>query len=166
MMTRAFVTTIGALVRPQRPRQAAHNGEGETMTADDVRQFARDQHRAVLATTRRDGGLQMSPVVVATDDDGSLIVSTSETAAKTANLRRHPRAALCLFTDQFFGPWCQAEGPVTIESLPEVMEDLVRYYRLVSGEHPDWDDYRTAMVRERRVLLRLQIERVIPTTTG
>jgi PPOX class probable F420-dependent enzyme len=104
--------------------------------------------------------------VVATDDDGALIVSTSETAAKTANLRRHPRAALCLFTDQFFGPWYQAEGPVTIESLPEAMEDLVRYYRLVLGEHPDWDDYRSAMVRERRVLLRLQIERVSPSKAG
>ncbi len=136
------------------------------MTADDVRRFAKDQHHAVLATARRDGGVQMSPVLVAADDDGSLIVSTSENAVKTVNLRRHPRASLCLFEERFFGTWYQAEGPVTIESLPDAMENLVRYYRLVSGEHPDWDDYRAAMVRERRVLLRLQIERVGPTRQG
>ena len=136
------------------------------MTVDEVRAFVRDHHRAVLATTRRDGGVQLSPVLVGVDDDGTLVISTSETAVKTANLRRDPRAYLCLIRDEFFGSWYQAEGTVTIESLPEAMEALVRYYRTISGEHPDWDDYRAAMVRERRVLLRLRVERVGPTRQG
>ena len=136
------------------------------MTIDEVRAFVRDHHQAVLATTRRDGGVQLSPVLVGVDDDGALVISTSETAVKTANLRRNPRAYFCLLRDEFFGAWYQAEGTVAIESLPEAMEALVRYYRSISGEHPDWEDYRAAMVRERRVLLRLHIERVGPTRQG
>ena len=136
------------------------------MTLDEVRRFIRDNHHAVLATTRRDGGAQLSPVLVGVDDDGTLVISTRETAMKTTNVRRHPRAAVCVFTDRFFGPWAQAEGPVAVESLPAAMEGLVRYYRLVAGEHPDWDDYRAAMVRERRVLLRLRPERAGPTRAG
>jgi PPOX class probable F420-dependent enzyme len=136
------------------------------VTVDDVLRFVRTNHRAVLATRRRDGGAQLSPVSVGVDDDGTLIVSTRETAVKTANLRRHPYAALCLLNDGFFGAWLQAEGAVTIVSLPEAMEGLVRYYRGISGEHPDWDDYRAAMVRDQRVLLRLRIERVGPGRSG
>lgn len=136
------------------------------MTVDEAREFIREHHRAVLATTRQDGGTQMSPVIVAVDDDGSLVISTRETAMKTAHVRRTPHAAVCVFHEQFFGPWVQAEGSVTVESLPEAMEGLVRYYRLAVGEHPDWDDYRAAMERERRVLLRLRIERVGPNRQG
>jgi PPOX class probable F420-dependent enzyme len=136
------------------------------VTIDEVRAFLREHHHAVLATRRTDGGVQLSPILVAVDDDGSLVISTSETAIKTANLRREPRAWLSAFTDRFFGQWVQAEGPVAIESLPEAMEGLVRYYKYVTGEHPDWEDYRAAMVRERRVLLRLRIDRVGPTRTG
>jgi PPOX class probable F420-dependent enzyme len=136
------------------------------VTVDDVRAFVRINHRAVLATSRRDGGVQLSPVTVGVDDDGSLIISTRETAAKTANVRRHPSAAVCLLNDGFFGAWLQAEGPVSVESLPGAMEALVRYYRGIRGEHPDWDEYRSAMQRERRVLLRLRIERVGPRRSG
>lgn len=136
------------------------------MDVDEVRNFIRNNHHAVLGTMRRDGGVQMSPVAVAVDDDGSIIISTRETAMKIANLRRNPYAYVCAFTDRFFGTWVQAEGTATIVSLPEAMEGLVRYYRLVAGEHPDWDDYRSAMKRERRVLLRIRIERVGPTRQG
>lgn len=136
------------------------------MTVDEVRAFIRANHRAILATTRRDGGAQLSPITVAVDDDGSLIVSTRETAVKTGNVRRQPRAAVCVFTDNFYGPWVQAEGRATIESLPEAMEGLVRYYRLAAGEHPNWDEYRAAMERDRRCLLRIQIERVGPNKQG
>jgi PPOX class probable F420-dependent enzyme len=136
------------------------------VTADDVRRFVRNNHNAVLATRRRDGGAQLSPVSLGVDDDGSLIISTRETAVKTGNLRRHPYAELCLLNDGFYGEWLQAEGTVTIESLPEAMDGLVRYYLGIRGEHPDWEDYRAAMVRERRVLLRLRIERVGPSRSG
>jgi PPOX class probable F420-dependent enzyme len=137
-----------------------------TLSADDVRTFIRSNHRGVLATTRRDGAPQMSPVTVGVDDDGSLMISTRETAVKIANVRRNGRASVCMFEDGFFGQWVQAEGPASVESLPAAMDALVRYYRLTAGEHPDWDEYRQAMVRDRRVLLRMQIERVGPTRAG
>jgi PPOX class probable F420-dependent enzyme len=137
-----------------------------SLTADEVRAFIRSHHRGVLATLRQDGGPQLSPVLVGVDDDGSLIISTRESAMKTANVRRTGRAWVCVFEDGFFGRWVQAEGPATVESLPGVMDALVRYYRLAAGEHPDWDDYRAAMQRDRRVLLRIQIERVGPLTQG
>jgi PPOX class probable F420-dependent enzyme len=137
-----------------------------SISVGEVRGFMRTNHHGVLATLRRDGQPQMSPVLVGIDDDGSMIVSTSEHAMKTVNIRRSGRAWVCVFEDGFFGRWVQAEGPATVESLPEVMEGLVRYYRLLSGEHPDWDDYRAAMVRQHRVLLRIQMERVGPTQQG
>ena len=131
-----------------------------------ARAFLREHHRAALATTRADGRTQMSPVTVDVDDAGSVVVSTRETARKVAHLRARPYAAVMAFTDGFFGPWLQVEGPVRIVSLPEALPGLVDYYRRVSGEHPDWDDYRAAMVRDRRCLLQLTIERVGPTVQG
>ena len=108
----------------------------------------------------------MSPITVGVDDDGSLLISTRETAMKTMNVRRTGRASVCAFEDAFFGQWVQAEGAASIESLPGVMDGLIHYYRLVSGEHPDWDDYRRAMVRDRRVLLRIRVDRVGPNHAG
>jgi PPOX class probable F420-dependent enzyme len=137
-----------------------------TLSADDVRGFIRSHRRGVLATVRRDGAPQLSPILVGVDDDRTLLISSRETAVKTANVKRHGWASVCVFEDGFFGEWVQAEGPASVESLPEAMEGLVRYYRLVAGEHPDWDDYRAAMERERRVLLRIHIERVGPTRSG
>jgi len=137
-----------------------------TLTADDVRTFIQSHHRGVLATLRGDGLPQLSPVLVGVDDDGSLVISTREPAMKTANVRRRGWASVCVFDDAFFGQWVQAEGPATVESLPAAMDGLVRYYRQVAGEHPDWDDYRRAMERDRRVLLRIQIERAGPNRSG
>ncbi|HYW89015.1 MAG TPA: PPOX class F420-dependent oxidoreductase [Chloroflexota bacterium] len=137
-----------------------------SVTEDEVRAFIRANHRGVLATLRKDGEPQLSPVTVGVDDDGSLIISTRETAIKTLNVRRTGRASVCVFQDSFFGSWVQAEGPASVESLPDVMEGLVRYYRLVAGEHPDWSDYRGAMVRDKRVLLRIHIDRVGPRQSG
>ena len=134
--------------------------------AEHVRAFLRENHRAVLATTKANGRPQLSPVTVAVDDDGAAMVSTRETSMKVANLRRDPWAGLCVFTDRFFGEWVQAAGPVEIVALPDAMEGLVDYYRRVSGEHPDWDDYRAAMTRDRRVLLRITIEEAGPNKQG
>src|ERR1700738_2413088 len=122
------------------------------LSADDVRSFIRSHHRGVLATIRRDGRPQLSPVLVGVDDDGALLISTRETALKSANVRRQGWASVCMFEDAFFGEWVQAEGVASVESLPAAMEGLVRYYRLVAGEHPNWAEYRTAMERDRRVL--------------
>jgi PPOX class probable F420-dependent enzyme len=129
-------------------------------------EFLRDHHRAVLATTRSDGRPQLSPVTVAVDDEGRALISTRETAVKTRNLARDPRASLCVMNDGFFGDWIQAEGDVEIIHLPEAMELLVDYYRRISGEHPDWDDYRAAMQRDRRVIVRITITRAGPDISG
>jgi PPOX class probable F420-dependent enzyme len=136
------------------------------MDPDLARAFLSKHHRAVLATSRADGRPQLSPVTCALDSSGRVVISTRETAVKTKNLRRDPVASLCVFTDGFFGDWVQVEGTAEIVSLPDAMEFLVEYYRAVAGEHPDWDDYRTAMRRDRRVIVRIDITRAGPDVSG
>ena len=136
------------------------------MNIDEAKQFIANNHRAVLATARRDGGPQLSPVTVGIDGQGRVVISTREAAMKTKNLRRAPRASLCVFTDRFFGEWVQVEGDVELVSLPEAMDGLVDYYRRISGEHPDWDEYRAVMARDRRVLVRMTIDRAGPNQSG
>jgi PPOX class probable F420-dependent enzyme len=128
--------------------------------------FLSDHPRAVLATTRTDGRPQLSPVLVAVDGDGRLLISTRETAMKARNLARDPRASVCALSDAFFGEWVQAEGTAEIIHLPDAMPILEDYYRRISGEHPDWADYRDAMVRERRVIVRMAIDRAGPDVSG
>jgi len=130
-------------------------------------EFVRHNHRGVLAVTRADGKPQMSPVSGTVNPDGLLVVSSRETAYKVRSLQARPYAAYCGFADQFFGkPWVQIEGPARIVTPPDAMEPLVDYYRSISGEHPDWDDYRAAMERDRRVLILITPERVGPTVQG
>jgi PPOX class probable F420-dependent enzyme len=136
------------------------------MDLDQARTVLREQSRAVLATLRGDGTPQMSPVLVALDDAGRVLISTRETAIKTRNLRRDPRLWLCVLPDGFFGRWIQVEGRTEIVPLPEAMDGLVEYYRRLSGEHDDWNGYRAAMERERRVLLRVELERAGPDRAG
>ena len=138
----------------------------EAMTRDRALDFIRRNHRTILATRRADGQPQMTPVLAVVDEDGTLMISSWETAVKTRNLRRDGRAWLCVLTDAFFGEWVQAEGTVEVESLPGAMDALVRYYRTGFGEHDDWDDYRRAMVRDKRVILRVTVDRVGPTVSG
>jgi PPOX class probable F420-dependent enzyme len=134
---------------------------------DEAREFLRSNHRAVMATTRRDGTPQISPITVSVDSDGFAIVSSRETAMKVKNLRRDPRAWICVFVDSFYGgPFVQVEGDVTIVDLPEAMDGLIDYYRGISGEHPDWDDYRAAMERDQRVLIKLALTRAGPDAAG
>ena len=135
------------------------------MTRDEAREFVAHNHRAVMVTRRRDGGAQTSPITVGIDDEG-VVISTRESAYKTRNLRRHPIATLCVMNDGFYGQWIQIEGTARIVSLPEAMDGLIDYYRRISGEHPDWDDYRSAMERDRRVLVKVAIDRVGPTRFG
>ena len=136
------------------------------MDAQQAREFLRGNPRAVLATFRRDGRPQLSPVVATVDDAGRVMVSTRATAVKVRNLRRDPRVSLCVFPEQFFGPWVQVEGDAEIVALPEAMDLLLDYYRRISGEHPEWADYRAAMEREQRVVVRFDITRAGPTVSG
>ena len=136
------------------------------MDPEQVRSFLAQHHRAVLVTERRDGRPQTSPVVCALDQGGRVAISTRETAAKVKNVRRRAEVSLCVLSDEFFGQWVQVDGTADVVTLPEAMDGLVALYRRVAGEHPDWDDFRAAMERERRVLLRIQIQRLGPSQSG
>ena len=136
------------------------------MQIERAAEFLRGHHRGVLATTRSDGRPQLSPVAVGVDDDGRVLISTRETAVKTKNLARDPRATLCVMSDAFFGEWIQVDGTAEIIRLPDALDLLVDYYRRVSGEHPDWEDYRAAMQRDRRVIVRVTIARAGPDVSG
>lgn len=140
--------------------------QAEAMDVDEALAFLRDHHRGVLVTQRGDGRPQASPVVAAVDAGGKVAISTRETAVKTRNARRDPRVSLCALSDGFFGPWVQVDGRAEIVPLPEAMEPLVDLYRRISGEHPDWDDYRAAMERDQRVVLRIDVERAGPDRRG
>lgn len=136
------------------------------MELEEALGFVRDNHRSVLITRRRDGGVQASPVVHAVGSDGRLWVSSRETAYKVRNSRRNPSVSLCAFTDAFFGRWVQVDGRAEIVSLPEAMEMLVDYYRRVAGEHQDWDEYRSAMQREQRCVISIEPLRAGPDRSG
>jgi PPOX class probable F420-dependent enzyme len=136
------------------------------MDLDDARDFLRTRHRAVLATLDRTGAPALTPVLAGVAADGAVIISSRQTAYKVKNLRRDPRAWLCVLPDAFFGQWLRVDGTARIVDLPEAMEGLVDYYRRLSGEHPDWDGYRASMETERRVLIRLEITRAGPDRQG
>ena len=136
------------------------------MDPEAARTFIRANHRGVLATFRRDQRPQLSPIACGIDADGFAVISSRETAMKVNNVRRDPRASVCVFNDGFFGEWIQVEGTAEVVSLPEAMDGLVEYYRTTAGEHPDWDDYRSAMERDRRVLIRIPIERAGQNQSG
>ena len=108
----------------------------------------------------------MSPVTCALGSNGHVMISTRETAVKIHNVHRDPHVSLCVINDSFYGAWIQIDGVADVQVLPDAMEPLVVYYRSVAGEHPDWDDYRAAMRKERRVLLRITITRAGPDRSG
>jgi PPOX class probable F420-dependent enzyme len=136
------------------------------MDHDAARDFLRENRRGVLATKRSSDGIQQSPVIATVDAEGRAIISSRETAFKVKNLRRDPWAQLCAFTDKFFGRWIYVEGTAEVVSLPDAMDLLIDYYKRFPGENPDWDDYRARMEREKRVLIRISIERAGPDRQG
>jgi PPOX class probable F420-dependent enzyme len=133
---------------------------------EEARAFMRDHHRAVLATRGSGGGIQQSPVLVNVDGEGRAIISSRETAYKVRNLRRDSWAQACVLTDGFFGQWLFVEGQAEVLSLPEAMDPLIDYYKHFPDENPDWDDYRARMERERRVLIRIELESAGPDHWG
>jgi PPOX class probable F420-dependent enzyme len=136
------------------------------MEIDEAIEYVRRNHHAVLATLKQDGSPQLSPVTAGVDGDGHVIISTRQTAYKVRHVRRNPRVWLCVFPDGFYGRWVQLEGTAEIVALPEAMNGLIGYYRDISGEHPDWDDYRAAMEREQRLLLSITVTKAGPNVSG
>jgi PPOX class probable F420-dependent enzyme len=136
------------------------------MDLDRAREFIRQNHRAVLATRRRDGTVQLSPVLVNVDGEERAIISSRETAIKVHNLRRDPYAQLCVFEDDWPGQWMGIDGRAEILSLAEAMDPLIDYYKRFPDENPDWDDYRERMRRQKRVLIRIELQRAGPDRQG
>lgn len=128
--------------------------------------FVRPRHNLVLITTRRDGGLQASPVTGGVDEQGRIVISTYPERAKTANARRDPRVSVLVLSDDFGDAWVQVDGECEVIDCPESVEPLVDYFRAVAGEHPDWDEYREAMVTQGKSLLRITPTRWSPVATG
>ncbi|WP_116044543.1 PPOX class F420-dependent oxidoreductase [Amycolatopsis palatopharyngis] len=132
----------------------------------ELLEFLRDRHRSILSTSRADGRPQLSPVTNGVDSEGRIVIATYPMRAKVRNARREPRVALCVLSDEWNGPWVQLEGVAEVLDLPEAVEPLVEYFRSISGEHPDWDEYREAMRRQGKSLLRVRIESWGPIATG
>ncbi len=128
--------------------------------------FLRARHEGVLVTIRRDGSPQLSPVTYGVDGAGRILVSTYPERAKVHNLRRNPAASLMAVSSPFADPWVQVDGTAEVLDLPEAVEDFVEYYRVIAGEHPDWEEYREAMVAQGKCLVRISITRWGPIATG
>ncbi|MFI9103841.1 PPOX class F420-dependent oxidoreductase [Streptomyces fildesensis] len=135
-------------------------------TLDELLEFVRPRHRAILLTTRADGRPQGSPLTCGVDDSGRIVVSTYPERAKTRNARRDPRASVIVLSDEWNGPWVQIDGSAEVIDPPDSVEPLVEYFRNISGEHPDWDEYRAAMIEQGKSLIRITPERWGPIATG
>ncbi|MBM7458929.1 PPOX class F420-dependent oxidoreductase [Rhodococcus coprophilus] len=133
---------------------------------DELLEFLRSRHRAVLTTFRADGSPQMFPVTCGLDAEGNIVVSTYPQRAKSHNARRDPRVSVCVLSDDWDGPYVQVDGRAEVLDMPEALDGLVEYYRGIAGEHPDWNEYREAMARQNKSLIRIRIERWGPVATG
>jgi PPOX class probable F420-dependent enzyme len=137
-----------------------------TVSRDDLLAFVRPRHRMIVVTTRQDGRPQLSPVSAGVDVEGRVVVATYPQRAKSRNARRNPAVSLLVLSDDWSGAWVQLDGTAEVLDLPDAIEPLVEYFRVIAGEHGDWDEYRRAMQRQGKVLLRVTIERWGPIATG
>jgi PPOX class probable F420-dependent enzyme len=137
-----------------------------TVDLDGLLAFVRPRHRLVLMTTRADGRPQASPVTGGVDPQGRVVISTYPERAKTVNARREPRVSVLVLSDDFGDAWVQVDGECEVIDPPDSVEPLVEYFRCISGEHPDWDEYRRAMVEQGKSLLRVTPTRWGPVATG
>lgn len=133
---------------------------------EELLAFLRARHHMILLTHRRDGGVQGSPVTAGVDTDGRIVVSTYPERAKAANVARQGSASVIVLSDEFNGPWVQVEGDAELITLPDALGPLVDYFRSISGEHPDWDEYRSAMTAQGKALIRITPTRWGPIATG
>ncbi len=138
----------------------------DAVTLPELLDFIRPRHRMVLTTFRADESLQSSPVTGGVDAEGRIVVASYPQRAKSANIRRRPRASVVVLSDEFNGPYVQVDGSAEVVDLPDAVEGLVEYFRSVAGEHPDWDEYRQAMVDQRKCLIRVTPQQWGPVAAG
>lgn len=140
--------------------------KAEAVDLDTLLDFVRPRHHMVLITFRLDGSLQSSPVTGGVDEHGRLVISSYPQRAKSGNIRRNGRASVVVLSDEFDGAYVQIDGLAEVIDLPDAVEPLVDYFRAVAGEHPDWDEYREAMVKQGKCLIRVTPQRWGPVATG
>jgi PPOX class probable F420-dependent enzyme len=145
------------------PRTIATTTE---VSRDDLLAFVRPRHRFVLVTRRAEGTPQASPVTGGVDDAGRLVIATYPERAKTRNARADERVSVVVLSDDWNGPWVQVDGTCEVLDIPEALDGFVEYFRNISGDHPDWDEYRQAMVDQGKSLLRITPTRWGPVATG
>ncbi|MDA2894084.1 PPOX class F420-dependent oxidoreductase [Mycolicibacterium sp. BiH015] len=138
----------------------------DVVTLPELLDFIRPRHHMVLTTFRAGESLQSSPVTGGLDADGRIVVATYPQRAKTANIRRRPRASVMVLSDEFDGPYVQVDGHAEVVDLPDAVEPLVEYFKSVAGEHPNWDEYRQAMIDQRKCLIRVTPQRWGPVAAG
>ncbi|MFF0012955.1 PPOX class F420-dependent oxidoreductase [Streptomyces sp. NPDC005374] len=138
----------------------------KAVSLDELLDFVRPRHRAILLTRRADGSPQASPLTCGVDDSGRIVVSTYPERAKTRNAKRDSHVSVLVLSDDWDGPWVQVDGTAEVVDSPESVEALVEYYRNIAGEHPDWDEYRAAMVKQGKSIIRVTPERWGPVATG
>ncbi|KUI28777.1 pyridoxamine 5'-phosphate oxidase [Mycobacterium sp. IS-1742] len=144
------------------PRYATADSVGR----DEMLDFVRSRHKMVLTTHRADGSLQSSPVTGGVDAEGRIVIASYPQRAKAVNIRRAGRASVTVLSEDFNGPYVQVDGDAEVVGLPEAVDALVDYCRAIAGEHPDWDEYRQAMVDQGKCLIRLVPTRWGPVATG
>jgi len=140
--------------------------QNTTVDRQALMDFVRPRHHGILVTTRRDGHPQLSPVTMGVDTQGRIVVSTYPDRAKSRNAARNQQASICVLSEVFNDDWVQVDGTIEVIRQPDAVDGLVEYYRSISGEHPDWDEYRQAMIDQGKVLLRVTIERWSPISRG
>ncbi|WP_156253483.1 PPOX class F420-dependent oxidoreductase [Pseudactinotalea terrae] len=145
------------------PRQIATSTRVDRAAMEE---FVRPRHHGILMTTRSDGGAQLSPVTMGLSAEGQVVISTYPDRAKATNLRKNPTTSVCVLSDSFGDAWVQLDGTAEVIDPPDSVEPLVEYYRCISGEHPDWDEYREAMRTQAKTLIRITIDRWGPIATG
>ncbi|MWA12201.1 PPOX class F420-dependent oxidoreductase [Streptomyces sp. BA2] len=145
---------------------AANIASNTAVSLEELLDFVRPRHRAILLTARADGAPQGSPLTCGVDDAGRIVVSTYPERAKTRNAKRNPRVSIIVLSDEWNGPWVQIDGTAEVIDSPASVEPLVEYFRNISGEHPDWDEYREAMVKQGKSIIRITPERWGPVATG
>ncbi len=147
------------------PRTIASNNAVER---EELLEFVRPRHHMILLTRRRDGAAQLSPVTGGVDEAGRVVISSYPERAKLHNLRRDPQCSVVVLSDDFGAAWVQLDGTAEVLDMPapQAEDALVDYFRCISGEHPDWDEYRAAMRTQGKSLIRITPQRWGPVATG
>ncbi|WP_328748606.1 PPOX class F420-dependent oxidoreductase [Streptomyces sp. NBC_00285] len=145
---------------------ASNIATNKSVSLGELLDFVRTRHRAILLTRRGDGSPQASPLTSGVDDSGRIVMSTYPERAKTRNAKRDSQVSVIVLSDEWNGPWVQIDGTAEVVDSPESVEPLVEYYRNIAGEHPDWDEYRAAMVKQGKSIIRVTPVRWGPVATG